>query len=531
MGLFFNYNPGGSAQENPEKVDRKPVAAGRFYPADPKELRSVLAGLFSDAKPKTTRNVIGIVSPHAGYVYSGKVAASGYNQLDPDRDFENVFVIASSHQVSFPGASVYNRGDYITPLGKVEVNIDLANELIGKNPALTFNPEADRTEHSLEVQIPFLQYHLKHPFKLVPIVIGTQSEAICLEIAKALKPWFNERNLFVFSTDFSHYPSYSDAMLSDQATCDAILSGSTEKLMKFLNESKDKSTSNLMTNLCGWTSILVMLDLIDREPDLKISPVQYLNSGDSKYGDKAQVVGYWSLALSRSDSIASQISQAPPFMFTRDEKTVLLKIARNTIEKYIREGRIPDDNPASYSESLKIHAGAFVTLKDNGRLRGCIGKFTADIPLYKLVRQMAAASSTEDNRFEPVKINEIKQLEIEISVLSPLKLISSPDEVILGKHGIYMKKGPRLQPKEDGMLKNFWAIAHAIKQVLAGEAGRMPNYSSMKPVCFPNKISTSAKINVGASFAYLRIGGLSELQCRIIYFSQNLSDNFLEAAG
>ena len=438
MGIFFNFNQGCSSQDNPGKTDRKPAAAGRFYPADAKELRSTLADLFAGAKPRAAQNVTAVVCPHAGYVFSGRVAASGYNQVDPERQFDNVFIIASSHQVSFQGASIYNQGDYMTPLGKVKVNIELAGKLISGNPVFTYNPEADRTEHSLEVQVPFLQYHLKKEFKLVPVVLGTQSAETCAKIAKALKPYFNDRNLFVFSTDFSHYPSYADATIADKATCDAIVSGSPEMLVKTLDNYRDKNIPNLATNLCGWTSILVLLNLVTQDTSFKITPVQYMNSGDSKYGDKEQVVGYWSLAVTAPATKNISIST---FDFSRDDKIMLLKIARKTIEKYIRERRIPDDDPAGYGEQLKIHAGAFVTLKEEGELRGCIGRFKADIPLYQLIRQMAVASSTEDNRFEPVKEREIGQLEIEISVLSPLKKISSPKEIILGKHGIYIKKG------------------------------------------------------------------------------------------
>ena len=129
MGLFFNFTPGALSQDYPRGKDRKPAAAGRFYPADARELRADLATLFSEAKPRTMNNVAAVVCPHAGYVFSGKVAASGYNQVDPDRQFDNVFIIASSHQVSFQGASIYNKGDYVTPLGEVKVNIELANVL------------------------------------------------------------------------------------------------------------------------------------------------------------------------------------------------------------------------------------------------------------------------------------------------------------------------------------------------------------------------------------------------------------------
>jgi AmmeMemoRadiSam system protein B/AmmeMemoRadiSam system protein A len=438
MGLIFNLNNGCQAQDNSGRIDRKPAAAGRFYPGDARELNDTLASLFSVAKPRTPGNVVGIVCPHAGYVFSGKVAASGYNQVDAEKQFDNVFIIASSHQVSFPGASIYTPGDYITPLGKVRVNTSLAKELINGNPVFCYNPDADLTEHSLEVQVPFLQYHLKKEFKLVPIVIGSQSEETCRKIAMALKPWFNDRNLFVFSTDFSHYPAYGNAQLADQATCDAILSGEPATLMKVLKEYRTKNIPNLATNLCGWTSILVMMNLAGSDKEIKITPVQYMNSGDSKYGDKEQVVGYWSLALTKQAS--GKISPSA-FGFTREEKIQLLKIARSTVEKYIRERHIPEDDPSNYGDNLKIRAGAFVTLKEDGALRGCIGRFTADIPLYRLICQMAVASSTEDNRFEPVRAGEIDKLEIEISVLSPLKKISSASEIILGKHGIYIKKG------------------------------------------------------------------------------------------
>ncbi len=432
MGLFFNFGQGVSSQNHSDSTDRQPAAAGRFYPAGAVELTATLKTLFSEAKPRNSGNIAGIVCPHAGYVFSGLVAASGYNQLDPEKQYDNVFIIASSHQVSFQGASIYNQGDYVTPLGKVKVNLELVNKLINENPVFVFNPEADRTEHSLEVQIPFIQYHLKKKFKLVPIVLGTQSAETCMKIAMALKPWFNDRNLFIFSTDFSHYPSYAHAQEADKATCDAIVSGSSDNLMKFLSSYQRKNIPDLATNLCGWTSILVMLNLIDHDPAIKISPVQYLNSGDSKYGDKKQVVGYWSMALTR---------KAANFDFTLEEKFLLLKTARNTIRKFIRERRMPGSNPADYSDKLKIHAGAFVTLKEAGALRGCIGRFSTDIPLYKLIMELALASSTEDSRFEPVTTGEIDQLEIEISVLSPLKKITTPEDIILGKHGIYIKKG------------------------------------------------------------------------------------------
>ncbi|MEI6682048.1 MAG: AmmeMemoRadiSam system protein B [Bacteroidota bacterium] len=428
MGLIFNNHREAGAQNHAGSDDRRPAAAGRFYPADPHELRTMLKTMFSDAKPCENSQVLGIVCPHAGYVFSGTVAASGINQADPDKEYENVFVVGSSHYISLPGASIYNRGDYLTPLGKVKVNTTLADKLISEKPVFAFNPGADRAEHCIEVQIPFLQYHLKPGFKLVPIVIGTQSASTCRLIAEALKPYFNERNLFIFSTDFSHYPSWADARQADSATCKAIVSGKPDQLLHFLEEYRKKEVPDLSTNLCGWTSILTMLYMTSGDSLVRINPVHYMNSGDTGFGDKKQVVGYWSLAITR------------PFDFTQREKICLLDIARKTIEKYLRERRIPEPGPG-LSANLTIRAGAFVTLKEHGQLRGCIGRFTSDQPLYQLISDLAIASATEDTRFEPVVPGETDSLEIEISVLSPLRKIRSVEEVALGKHGIYIRKG------------------------------------------------------------------------------------------
>ncbi len=428
MGLIFNNHRDAGAQNHAVAGDRKPAAAGRFYPADPQELRVMLKKMFSDARPCENSQVLGIVCPHAGYVFSGTVAASGYNQVDPEKQYENVFVIGSSHYVMLPGASIYNRGNYITPLGTVTVNTSLAGKLISENPVFAFNPDADRDEHCIEVQIPFLQYHLKKGFKLIPVVIGSQSASTCRLIAEALKPYFNERNLFVFSTDFSHYPSWADANQSDNATCNAIVSGKPDQLLRFLEDYRKKEIPNLSTNLCGWTSILTMLYMTSGDSLIKIHPVHYMNSGDTDFGDKKQVVGYWSLAV------------AKPFDFTRQEKIILLGIARKTIEKYLRDRRIPESGTDT-SANLNIRAGAFVTLKEHGKLRGCIGRFTSDLPLHKLVSDLAIASATEDTRFEPVVADETDSLVIEISVLSPLRKIRSLAEITLGKQGIYIRKG------------------------------------------------------------------------------------------
>ena len=438
MGLTFNLSNGCSSQEGP-KTDREPAAAGKFYPANPDTLRAQLSELFHEARSRSVSNLQAVICPHAGYIFSGKVAASAINQVDPDKTYDNIFIIGSSHQASFMGASIYNKGDYKTPLGKVPVNIQLADELIKSNTVFSYVYNADLSEHSLEVQVPFLQYHMKKAFRIVPIVIGSQSAQTCKKIALALKPYFNDKNLFIISTDFSHYPAYNDATSTDKATCDAILANNPEMLIKVLADYEKKNIPNLVTNLCGWTSVLTLLYMTAGDAAYSFTPLMYLNSGDSRYGDHSQCVGYWSVAIARTAS--SSASPASEFNFTPDEKKILLGIARNTIVAYVSSNNTPVVDDKSFSPNLTMHAGAFVTLKEKGELRGCIGRFYADIPLWKVVQQMAIASATQDSRFTPVTASETSRLQIEISVLSPMKRIYSADEIVLGKHGIYIKKG------------------------------------------------------------------------------------------
>jgi AmmeMemoRadiSam system protein B/AmmeMemoRadiSam system protein A len=429
------------SQNNPTEspcIDREPYAAGKFYSNNPEELRSDLKKLFEKAVPKKTENVLAIIAPHAGYIFSGEVAASAYNQIDRNKKYEHIFMIASSHVKYMDGASVYYRGNYKTPLGTVKVDRELAKKLVDENSVFRFDQEADAYEHSLEVQLPFLQYLLGNNLNIVPIIIGGQSPKVSEEIAAILKPYLNGKNLFVISSDFSHYPRYQDAITADIATANAIISNDSRELIKAINANTDKNYPNLVTSLCGWTSVVMLLSMTEKNPDIQITPVQYMNSGDTPYGDKNRVVGYYALAVSTISSSASQTGQ---FELSDEDKVVLLRLARNTVDSYVRSGRIPAVDEATLSENVKTPCGAFVTLHKDGKLRGCIGRFSPDEPLYKVVQQMSVSSSTQDSRFPAVSPDELNDIEIEISVLTPLKKISSIDEIELGKHGIYIKQG------------------------------------------------------------------------------------------
>ncbi len=279
-------------------IKRKPVVAGSFYSSDPKKLTTELKKYFSGAGSQAiTRNIRALISPHAGYVYSGQVAASAFNSLDPLASYKNIFIIGSSHHISFDGASVYSRGNYYTPLGEIKVNRELAKTLISDNSCFDFNMAAHSNEHSLEVQLPFLQFRLSKAFQIVPVVIATNNKERVKDISVALQPYFNKDNLFVISTDLSHYPGYSDAVIADRRMIEAVESGIPDKLSEAAKKNKQSAFTGLMTSMCGWTSVLCLMYLAEKESGLKFKKILYKNSGDVEFGDKDRVVGYVSILL------------------------------------------------------------------------------------------------------------------------------------------------------------------------------------------------------------------------------------------
>jgi AmmeMemoRadiSam system protein B/AmmeMemoRadiSam system protein A len=425
------------AQNNPG--DRQPAVAGQFYPDKPGELRQMLISLGAKGKASMgLKNIAAIVVPHAGYVYSGSIAASGYNQVDRTKQYENIFIIGPSHRTGFEGAAVYTAGNFLTPLGSVEVNCELGEQLIGKSSIFSNRRDAQEFEHSIEVQLPFLQQIIKKPFRIVPIVVGAQEPATCRTLGETLRPFFNDRNLFVISTDFSHYPTYDDAVRIDRMTASAIMSNSPDSLLHTMERTGRLGTPDLATSLCGWGGVLTFLFMTAPLNDVHFTAVEYKNSGDSPAGDRGRVVGYWAIAVTRQPSPGGR-----QFELSDKERKALLSLARRTIEQYLTKGRMPETVPSALPTALTTPCGAFVTLYKHSSLRGCIGSFEATAPLYKVVQEMAVASATQDYRFTPVDSSEVRDLRIEISVLTPKRRIASINEFQLGKHGIYIKKGNR----------------------------------------------------------------------------------------
>ena len=421
-------------------TDRKPVAAGKFYPANKETLTKDLGQLFADCKKTPGSNTIrAIISPHAGFIYSGKIAAAAYATIDRNTKFKNIFLLGSSHVMGFNGASVYNTGDFITPLGKVIVNREIADKLIQGNKVFNFPVTAHIEEHSLENQLPFIQYYFKYQPTIVPIVIGTNDETTIRKIAEALRPWFVPENLFVISSDFSHYPSYNNAVEADSRTATGILSGSSKTFLQTLAGNDSERIPGLATSMCGWTSGLTLLFLSETDKNLEIKLIDYCNSGDSPYGGKSEVVGYNAIAFFEKKK-ESATGTAKSFSFTTDERKQLFDIVRKTVRSKLYENKKYIIDEGLIADHLKEPMGAFVTFKMGGVLKGCIGRFISAEPLYSVVQESAYSSAFDDPRFAHLTKEEYPETDIEITVLGPLKKITDINEIVLGRHGIYIKK-------------------------------------------------------------------------------------------
>ena len=414
---------------------RKPAVAGSFYPASAKEIKSMLGGWLHPSGNDALTPPRAIIVPHAGYVFSGEVAASAYNRIPPGHQYKRVFLLGPSHRAGFAGASVDTVYSFAeTPLGKVPIDISLGKRLISEGKgAFTFWSEAAHDgEHCLEVQLPFLQMVFGDVPPIVPIVIGTERLSVIQNIAKALEPYFNEDNLFIISSDFSHYPSYEDARSSDLYLAETITTGGLEEFLKALRQIDKQDFPGQGTAACGACAIAVLLEMMDAQgrDSFSAEHVMYRNSGDSIYGDKDRVVGYNSIVFTSSDHL---------FHFTQEEKKKMIATARSSIYSYLGLKYDGDDSPVGVLKEKGY--GVFVTLNLNGNLRGCIGRFTSPSSLHSTIREMARSAAFDDPRFPALSKKEAPEIEIEVSVLSPLKRIQSIDEFKLGRDGIYMIKG------------------------------------------------------------------------------------------
>ncbi len=399
---------------------RTPFVSGSFYPTDSKELESMIDGFFSKVPPQKPLDgkLVALIAPHAGYVYSGQTAAYSYRLLAGSH-YDTVVLIGPYHRAFFPGASIWGSGIWKTPLGEVAIDEELARAIITENSVFEFTDDAHLAEHSLETQVPFLQKSLEN-FKIVPILVSNPSPENTERIAKAVfKNIKGKKALIIASTDMSHYYADNTARKMDRLTLDLIQKKDSGGLLR---EMKLKNSE-----LCGEAAVLTVLEIAKLMGGAKVQLLHYSNSGDTTR-DKARVVGYGALAIYQTGLNAAQ-------------KKELLSIARQTVETYVKTGQILEPNVTE--AVLKEDRGVFVTLKKEGQLRGCIGTILPKEPLYLAVRNMAIQSAVDDPRFRKVDTSELKDLSYEISVLSVPKRVPSAEHIVLGKHGVILKKASR----------------------------------------------------------------------------------------
>ncbi|MGA2772190.1 MAG: AmmeMemoRadiSam system protein B [Bryobacteraceae bacterium] len=435
VAAFVLVRPRGASSAESAKV-RPAAVAGSFYPADPNELAKMVDGFLAKAAPPPLTDVVALVAPHAGYEYAGQVAAYSYALLK-GRKFDRVVVIAPSHYESFGFASVYDGAAYTTPLGQVPVDRAFAVKLAAMSKLIKLSGAGhtvtpDMREHALEDQLPFLQRVLGQ-FQLVPIVIGDQSYETCRALGLALAKLMQGTNtLIVASSDLSHYHPYNDAVRIDHKTLKAI------EEWDYLSMARNFEPSVNVWEACGGYPIIAAMIASERLGASQAKVLDYANSGDVPAGDKTRVVGYGAVAFVKAP--ARGAASETPFSLSTREKDELLKIARKSVESAVRDHKQYEYSPVGLA-ALEQERGAFVTLKEHGQLRGCIGYVAPMKPLAITVRDVAAFAALRDTRFRPVSASELGALEYEVSVLSPLRRVLDVKEIRVGQHGLIMKKG------------------------------------------------------------------------------------------
>jgi AmmeMemoRadiSam system protein B/AmmeMemoRadiSam system protein A len=424
---------------------RKAAFAGQFYPADSSKLLKAIEYFLKDAVKKNTGKPIAIISPHAGYIYAGQIIADSYNQAK-DYNYDLVVILGTNHTTAgFNKISIYPGTGFETPLGISQIDTQTAEELIKTDDDCVYNESVHKQEHSVEVQLPFIQ-HLFPGVKILPIVIGAPDYEMCVKCGKVLARVIKDKNaLIVASSDLSHYPSYDDARHADKNTLEAAASLDSKKFETVAERQPSEGIPNLSTSACGEGPIIAAMSASKELGADCGTIISYANSGNCLVGNQQKVVGYGSVVYSINDHPEKQdlFSAAPAedksFELNNEDKKLLLAFARKTITQYLESETVP--LARGFSHNAEKNIGAFVTLRKNKDLRGCIGYMREDLPLCEVVGSMALQSAFNDQRFYPLSKDELSQIDIEISALTPYKPIKSEAEIILGRDGVVLKKG------------------------------------------------------------------------------------------
>jgi hypothetical protein len=483
---------------------RPAIQAGRFYPGTSSVLKKQVERMLEGAAEPLGGDLRGLIVPHAGYVYSGAVAAAGFRHLR-GREYDTVVVLGPSHHYRFDGAALQAKGAFATPLGTVPVDESVCQELMDYDPLIRDAPSIHEPEHDIEVQLPFLQTILPS-FRLVPILISDFSDDNCNRLADALAATLEGKNaLLVTTTDLSHYPKYEDAVASDKAMVQAIESFDAEEIRERSEYYLSRGIANLHCTMCGTGAVVTGMEVYRRLGATTVRTVRYANSGDVPSGGKNQVVGYVASAfvdetsngataptpqrkrvtVQRPSDSSSEPSESAENsgMLSEPTQRALLVVARETIERAVNRRPYRQVHEYGFADDVlaetRLKRGAFVTIHKNGALRGCIGHVVGDLPLSEVIPQMAVAAATQDPRFPRVLPSEVAELELEMSVLTPPRPVKDPEAVEVGRHGLIVRRGinsglllPQVATQQGWNREQFLAYT-CIKAGLRPDAFRM----------------------------------------------------------
>ena len=443
--LFIIVILHGQAGCRPDRMDniRPAAVAGQFYPGSSQSLSAMIEKALDQSVNKPPEGEVhGLWVPHAGYIFSGQIAANAYRTIQ-GLHFDAVMIIAPSHHLYFHGASIGDWQAYETPLGAVPVETGLVEKIRQSVSQIQCLPDAHRLEHAVEVQIPFIQTVLPGT-PIIPIVLGQNDfqtyQSMAQAIFQAVK---GKKILFIASSDMSHFPDYETACRVDNEMIESVASFNPLRVEETDEKIMKSGFPDLSCTLCGKQALTLVMMISKLAGADRALCMPYMNSGDVT-GDHQRVVGYGAALFIESKASQKEgemkVDEIP---LNLHEKKQLIMIARESIKAALKGEKQP--RVEIESEHLNLKRGAFVTLTNAGRLRGCIGRFDASLPLLEIVSQMAVAAATEDSRFayHPVTLNEMSQIQIKISILSPLRKIESIDEIEVGKHGVWITYGGR----------------------------------------------------------------------------------------
>ena len=422
---------------------RPPAVAGKFYPESSAVLKLSIEKFMGDALPAQAKEPRAIVVPHAGYVFSGQICADGYNQVR-GREYETIVILGTNHTT--PGLrkiALYPGAGFKTPLGVAPVDEKSVAALIAASPDCTADAAPHAREHSVEVQVPFIQVLFPKAL-ILPAVVGQVDAALCDRFGTALAKVMNGRRvLVVASSDLSHYPSAADAEAVDRTTLEAIPSLDPAVLHATVQTQMARRIRGLDTSACGEAPIMAAMATAKAMGATGGRVVSYANSGDLPIGERDRVVGYGAVVLgSGLEPVKPPKPAAKPheaMNLTEQDKKGLLALARETITRFLTVQMVP--LPRGFSPAAMESRGVFVTLKKRDCLRGCIGHMMPDRPLAPLVGMMALQAAFEDPRFSRLTLQEVPELEIEISVLTPMKPVSGFGDIVVGRDGVLLQKG------------------------------------------------------------------------------------------